>query len=309
MKQTVIWSVLEYVCRLLGVSTGAVLLGVGIDTLLHGQSKSLALYLLDGGFSLGSGLLCQPPPDLLLRVSFLPVLPLTGKWSPVRSRASRGSPCKGTFPRANCRVDQYSAFEAVHLSGLPALKMYNRTAWRSAPLPLCSPWRGSAMHTCWLRAKRRGAFQKFLAYALLSIACFLSPVHVWQVMLPGTQLILTSLAYFLLSKQQKEDTGNGPPEQSSDPHDEAVDEMAEDRSRETSSFHRKFGSLAGRLRSFFQACQRPKAFMASSCLVSRKKPVGLEEQVEEMVLPLGEEPEGLAKESTSETAFILSPQM
>ncbi|KAL7983961.1 hypothetical protein Chor_004501 [Crotalus horridus] len=165
------------------------------------------------------------------------------------------------------------------------------------------------MHTCWLRAKRRGAFQKFLAYALLSIACFLSPVHVWQVMLPGTQLILTSLAYFLLSKQQKEDTGNGPPEQSSDPHDEAVDEMAEDRSRETSSFHRKFGSLAGRLRSFFQACQRPKAFMASSCLVSRKKPVGLEEQVEEMALPLGEEPEGLAKESTSETALILSPQM
>ncbi|XP_039203586.1 transmembrane protein 72 isoform X4 [Crotalus tigris] len=241
MKQTVIWSVLEYVCRLLGVSTGAVLLGVGIDTLLHGQSKSLALYLLISGMAV-------------------------------------------------------SLWEVAYFASLLLISCF-------------VPWRGSAMHTCWLRAKRRGAFQKFLAYALLSIACFLSPVHVWQVMLPGTQLILTSLAYFLLSKQQKEDTGNGPPEQSSDPHDEAVDEMAEDRSRETSSFHRKFGSLAGRLRSFFQACQRPKAFMASSCLVSRKKPVGLEEQVEEMVLPLGEEPEGLAKESTSETAFILSPQM
>lgn len=200
-------------------------------------------YFRDGGFSLGSGVLCQPPSELLLRVSFLPALPLSGKQSPVRSRASRGRPRNVTFPMASCRVDQYSAFEAVQykgilalqvsrnavgywgggvravderpreglagkggdgrekapsspafLSGLPALKLCNvfcrgssrgRMAWRSAPLPLCSPRRGSTMHTCWLRAKRRGAFQKFLAYALLSVACFLSPVHVWQVVFPG----------------------------------------------------------------------------------------------------------------------------
>ncbi|ETE71556.1 Transmembrane protein 72, partial [Ophiophagus hannah] len=166
------------------------------------------------------------------------------------------------------------------------------------------------MDTCWLRAKRRGAFQKFLAYALLSVACFLSPVHVWQVLLPGTLLILTSLAYFLLSKQRKEETGNGPPEESGDPRVEAVGDMPEDRSRQTSSFHRKFGLLAGSLRSFFQACQRPVAFLAPSSVASMRSPADFQEQAEEMALPLRGEPEGSsAKESTSETAFILSAQV
>ncbi|XP_034271671.1 transmembrane protein 72 [Pantherophis guttatus] len=242
MKQTVVWNVLEYLCRLLGISTGAVLLGVGIDTLLQGQFKNLALYLLISGMAVS-----------LWEVAFFASLLLI-----------------------SCFV----------------------------------PRRGSTVDACWLRAKRRGAFQKFLAYALLSIACFLSPVHIWQVVFPGTLLILTSLAYFLLSKQRKEDTGNGAPEERGDHRDEVIDEMPGDRSRQTSSFHPPFSSLAGSLRSFFQACQRPIAFMcSSSSVVSMRKPVDFEEVLEEMALPLRGEPEGLAKESTSETAFILSAQM
>ncbi|KAM6447376.1 transmembrane protein 72 [Liasis olivaceus] len=241
MKQTVFWNVLEYVCRLLGISTGAVLLGVGIDTLLLGQFKSLALYLLISGTAV-----------FLWEVAYFASLLLV-----------------------TCFI----------------------------------PRMGSMMHTCWARAKHRGAFQKFLAYALLSIACFVSPVHVWQVTFPGILLVLTSLAYFLLSKQQKEGTGNGPHEQNRDPCDAVIDELAEDRSRQTSSFHRKFSSFAGYLRSLFKGCRRPNAFMASSSVLSMRKHVDFEEQAEHMTLPLREEPEGLAKESTPETAFILPPQI
>uniref|UniRef100_A0A8C5SUD2 Transmembrane protein 72 n=1 Tax=Laticauda laticaudata TaxID=8630 RepID=A0A8C5SUD2_LATLA len=166
-----------------------------------------------------------------------------------------------------------------------------RATLQPLSLPLGSPLRGSRMDACRLRAKRRGAFQKFLAYALLSVACFLSPVHVWQVLLPGTLLILTSLAYFLLSKHRKEETGNGPPEESGDPRDEAVGEVPEDRRRQTSSCHRKFSPLAGSLRSFFQACQRP--VLAPSSAASMRSPADFEEQAEEMALPLRGEPERL----------------
>ncbi|XP_063160374.1 transmembrane protein 72 [Candoia aspera] len=241
MNQAVFWNVLEYVCRLLGISTGAVLLGVGIDTLLHGQFKSLALYLLIAGMAV-----------------FL--------------------------------------WEVAYFASLLLIACF-------------SPRMGPMVHTCWARAKRRGAFQKFLAYALLSVACFVSPVHVWQVIFPGTLLVLTSLAYFLLSKQQKEATGNGPREQNSDPCDAVIDEMAEDKSRQTSSFRRKFSSLDGYLRSLFKGCKRPDAFLASSSILSVRKQADFEEQVEHMMLPLRGEPEGLAKEGTSETALILSPQM
>ncbi|XP_032082079.1 transmembrane protein 72 [Thamnophis elegans] len=241
MKRTRLWDVLEYLCRLLGLSTGAVLLGVGIETLLEGQFQSLALYLLISGMAV-------------------------------------------------------SLWEVAFLASLLFISCF-------------SPRRGSTMDACWLRAKRQGAFQKFLAYALLSVACFLSPVHIWQVVLPGSLLILTSLAYFLLSKRRKEDPGNGPPEQSGDPGgDGAIDEMAEDGSRQTTSSRRRLCPPAGSLRSFFHACQRPMmAFLASSGVVSVRKPLDSEEE-EQRALPLRGGPEGLAKESTSETALILSAQ-
>ncbi|XP_042192550.1 ras association domain-containing protein 4a isoform X3 [Callorhinchus milii] len=43
-----IWKGLEYTCRVLGISTASVLLGVGIDTGVRGQFTKLAVYLLTG---------------------------------------------------------------------------------------------------------------------------------------------------------------------------------------------------------------------------------------------------------------------
>ncbi|NWI51001.1 TMM72 protein, partial [Calyptomena viridis] len=61
----------------------------------------------------------------------------------------------------------------------------------------------SLAHSCWKRARRPGSFQKFLGYTLLSVACFLHPILVWHVTIPGSMLVLTALAYFLLSKRRK----------------------------------------------------------------------------------------------------------
>uniref|UniRef100_A0A8C6XTM0 Transmembrane protein 72 n=1 Tax=Naja naja TaxID=35670 RepID=A0A8C6XTM0_NAJNA len=202
-------------------------------------------------------------------------------------------------------------FGRVMASAWPRLASLNGSPCFSLSGVAVSLWEGAFVASLLLiPSQRRGAFQKFLAYALLSVACFLSPVHIWQVLLPGTLLILTSLAYFLLSKQRKEETGNGPPEESGDPHGEAVGETPAGRSRQTSSFHCEFGPLAGSLRSFFQACQRPATFLARSSIASLRSPADFQEQAKEMALPLRGKPEGSSpKESTSETAFILSAQV
>ncbi|XP_070607570.1 transmembrane protein 72 isoform X2 [Erythrolamprus reginae] len=235
MEQTTLWKVLEYLCRLLGISTGAGLLGVGLDTLLQGRFTSLALYLLISGMAV----------------------------------------CLWEVP-----------FFASLLFG-----------------PYFAPRRGPTVEACWVRVKRRAAFQKFLSYALLSVACFLSPVHLWQVVLPGTLLILTSLAYFLLSKQRREDLGDGPPEPRGDG---VTGDAAEARSRQASRLHRRCPPLPASLRSFCQACRGPFAFTACSGVLSSRKPLDLEGQAEEMALTLRGDPE--AKESVSETASILSAQ-
>ncbi|XP_078386870.1 transmembrane protein 72 [Cetorhinus maximus] len=46
MAVTRFWAVLDRICRILGIVTAAVLLGVGIDTAVQGQFRKLAAYLL-----------------------------------------------------------------------------------------------------------------------------------------------------------------------------------------------------------------------------------------------------------------------
>ncbi|XP_019344761.1 transmembrane protein 72 isoform X2 [Alligator mississippiensis] len=73
MEHKGLWKTLEYTCRLLGISTAAVLLGVGAETLQQGRFKSLAFYLLFSGAAvtvceasffvsllLGTCFICQP---------------------------------------------------------------------------------------------------------------------------------------------------------------------------------------------------------------------------------------------------------
>nr|XP_060623059.1 transmembrane protein 72 [Anolis sagrei ordinatus] len=121
MRQVTFWIVLEHICRLLGISTGAVLIAVGTDTLLQGKFKSLAVYLIISGIAV--------------------------------------SVCEAA----------YFASLFLAIGSTPKI--------------------GSMKYTCWKQARRRGAFQKFLAYVLLSIACFLHPVLVWHVTIPDLKSI------------------------------------------------------------------------------------------------------------------------
>ncbi|KAM4636808.1 transmembrane protein 72 [Discoglossus pictus] len=59
------------------------------------------------------------------------------------------------------------------------------------------------LYVCLGKTARMGGFQKFLGYGLLSVACFLHPVLVWHVTIPGSMLIITGAAYLLLSKRKK----------------------------------------------------------------------------------------------------------
>uniref|UniRef100_A0A8D2Q3X4 Transmembrane protein 72 n=1 Tax=Varanus komodoensis TaxID=61221 RepID=A0A8D2Q3X4_VARKO len=114
----------------------------------------------------------------------------------------------------------------------------------------CSPGSGSVMHTCRRQARHRGAFQKFLAYILLSVACFIHPVLVWHVTIPGTMLVLTGLAYFLLSKQQKEPAASGQEDRHRGPRGRAETVLGADGPGQKSGF------LAGE-------CRRQRGYLSS----------------------------------------------
>ncbi|XP_010295459.1 PREDICTED: transmembrane protein 72 [Phaethon lepturus] len=134
MRHKAFWSALEYTCRLLGISTAAVLIGVGVETLQRGQFKSLAFYLLFSGVAV--------------------------------------TVCEGFF-------------------------------FISLFLEMCFTYQPDSLaQACWKRARHPGSFQKFLGYMLLSVACFLHPVLVWHVTIPGSMLVLTALAYFLRADER-----------------------------------------------------------------------------------------------------------
>ncbi|XP_053164923.1 transmembrane protein 72 [Hemicordylus capensis] len=226
-----------------------VLIGVGTDTLLQGQFKSLAIYLLFSGIAI--------------------------------------SVCEAAY------------FASLLLTSCSISKM--------RPM----------VHTCWKQARRRGAFQKFLAYLLLSVACFLHPVIVWHVTIPGAMLVLTGLAYFLLSKQQNKTAADGTQGQYSDPCSTAVTMMGADDTAQTYTFPREarrgqHRPLFGCLRSILKGGKKQEAVMNSSPIVSSRRQRHLEEKTVNIILSVkenAEEPESLAEENTSDTAPILAPQV
>ncbi|KAG8434920.1 hypothetical protein GDO86_013041 [Hymenochirus boettgeri] len=135
MKFLVAWAVFEGTCRFLGISTAAVLTGVGIETLQLGQFPSLGYYLL---FCAG--------------ILFV---------------------CEGSF--------------FLHLLLISCFRYQTE----------------HHLYVCLHKTGNMGGFQKFVGYGLLSVACFLHPVLVWHVTIPGTMLIVTGAAYLLLSKKKK----------------------------------------------------------------------------------------------------------
>uniref|UniRef100_A0A8D0NX62 Transmembrane protein 72 n=1 Tax=Sus scrofa TaxID=9823 RepID=A0A8D0NX62_PIG len=235
MKLQGFWAGLEYTCRLLGITTAAVLIGVGTETFFQGQFKSLAFYLL-----------CQP----------------------------------GSLA--------YRAKEKAH----------------------------------WL-----GCFQRFLAYMLLSVACFLHPVLVWHVTIPGSMLIITGLAYFLLSKRKKSKAASevlAPPELYTDPSSSAVSTTGSGDTEQTYTFHGALkegpGSLFIHMKSILKGTRRPNALQHPEALteltlepadsLAKKKQVHFEDSVVRIIPALAEgleDGDSEPEETTSDTTPIIPP--
>ncbi|XP_002722572.2 transmembrane protein 72 isoform X1 [Oryctolagus cuniculus] len=263
MKLQVFWTGLEYTCRLLGITTAAVLIGVGTETLLRGQYKSLAFYLLFIGAAM--------------------------------------SLCEGAY------------FMAQLLA----------VCFR------CQP--GSLAHRAKEKAHWLGCFQKFLAYMLLSVACFLHPVLVWHVTIPGTMLIITAVAYFLLSKRKKkkatpEAPPPPPPEQYTDPSSSAVSTTGSGDTEQTYTFHEALregpGSLFTHVKSILKGTKKPSALQRPDTLTeltlqpadspAKKKQVHFEDNVVRIIPTLAEgleEGDSESEETTSDTTPIIpTPQ-
>ncbi|XP_037659931.1 transmembrane protein 72 isoform X2 [Choloepus didactylus] len=188
----------------------------------------------------------------------------------------------------------------------------------------CPP--GSLAHRARERAHWLGCFQKFLAYVLLSVACFLHPVLVWHVTIPGSMLIVTGLAYFLLSKRKKSKAAPAtltPVEQYTDPSSSVVSTTGSGDTEQTYTFHGALkegpGSLFTHMKSILKGTKQPHALQPPSAVVEltlepaepgAKKQVHFEEKVVKIIPSLGEgldngdsEPE----ETTSDTTPIIPP--
>ncbi|XP_069467251.1 transmembrane protein 72 [Ambystoma mexicanum] len=262
MKAQLYWTAMEGVCRFLGISTAAVLTGVGVETLQQGQFPSLAYYLLFSAVAV--------------------------------------SICEVTF--------------FLHLL-----------------LSLCfSCPSESTLTVCWEKTARMGGFQKFLGYTLLSIACFLHPVLVWHVTIPGTMLIVTGAAYFLLSKKKKQKPVEKESfDQSKEYHDPTATAVSMTQAGDTeqtytfnSSFKERKASLLTQVKSILKvnrektaqkapegAADQPKA---STDNLSKRKQVHFEEKVVQIVPSVAgslEEPDSdVEEETTSDTAPIIPPR-
>ncbi|KAM9197859.1 transmembrane protein 72 [Dugong dugon] len=257
MKLQVFWTVLEYTCRLLGIATAAVLIGVGTETFLRGQFTSLAFYLLFIGTAV--------------------------------------SVCEGAYFMAQLLATCFQ----------------------------CQP--GSLAYRARETALRLGCFQKFLAYLLLSVACFLHPVLVWHVTIPGSMLIITGLAYFLLSKRKKSRAaprGPASPERYTDPSSSAVSTTGSGDTEQTYTFHGALregpGSLFIHVKTILKgtkkvsACQPPDTLMELTLeptdTLAKKKQVHFEEEAVRIIPSLSDgldDGDSEPEETTSDTAPII----
>ncbi|KAM5139558.1 transmembrane protein 72 [Callospermophilus lateralis] len=257
MKLQVFWTGLEYTCRLLGITTAAVLIGVGTETLFQGQYKSLAFYLLFIGAAI--------------------------------------SVCEGAYFVAQLLAICFK----------------------------CQP--GSLAHRAREKTHWLGCFQKFLAYMLLSVACFLHPVLVWHVTIPGSMLIITGLAYFLLSKRKK--TKASPevlasPEQYTDPSSSAMSTTGSGDTEQTYTFHgalkERPGSLFIHMKSILKGTKKPSALQPPDTLMelslesadslTKKKQVHFEDNVVRIIPSLSEgadDEDSEPEETTSDTTPII----
>ncbi|XP_030059037.1 transmembrane protein 72 isoform X1 [Microcaecilia unicolor] len=279
MKHKVYWTVLECICRFLGISTAAVLTGVGVETLLQGRFKSLGYYLL---FSAAAVAICE--------LSFFLHLLLS------------------------------SCFTQCWRTGSRALwkQSSSMVGSEASPTPDSSSCQSeSTMYVCWRKIARLGGFQKFLGYVLLSVACFLHPVLVWHVTIPGTMLVVTGVAYFLLSKQKKlkpTKESSGQTEQYADPTATAVAMTHTGDTEQTYTFNstivEKKASLFHQMGSILRVKKDKLSPKDTEDKVDQKRQVQFQEKVIKIIPSITEsleEQESEPEETTSDTAPIITP--
>ncbi|KFV50930.1 Transmembrane protein 72 [Gavia stellata] len=252
MRHKAFWSALEYTCRLLGISTAAVLIGVGVETLQRGQFKSLAFYLLFSGVAV--------------------------------------TVCEGFF-------------------------------FISLFLEMCFTYEPDSLaQACWKQGRRPGSFQKFLGYTLLSVACFLHPVLVWHVTIPGEEPVLG-----LGVVQMEEERGLSRARQGGDVRGAglvadatvAAPTIAGD-TEQTYTFHgaqrEQHRSLLGHMKSILKGSKdrspAPVAPAQPAALPAPRKQVHFQEKVVQIIPSVSESLEDVeseAEETTSDTTPILTP--
>ncbi|KFQ47590.1 PREDICTED: transmembrane protein 72 [Nestor notabilis] len=246
MRHKAFWSALEYTCRLLGISTAAVLIGVGVETLQRGQFKSLAFYLLFSGVAV--------------------------------------TVCEGCF-------------------------------FISLFLEMCFTYEPDSLaQACWKRARRPGSFQKFLGYTLLSVACFLHPVLIWHVTIPGSMLVLTALAFFSKRRKSAGHKETHPEAgQYVDPSATVAAPTIAGDTEQTYTFHgaqrEQHRSLLGHMKSILKG-SKDRSTAPPAALPAPRKQVHFQEKVVQIIPSVSESFEDMdseAEETTSDTTPILTP--
>ncbi|KFQ91268.1 Transmembrane protein 72, partial [Nipponia nippon] len=247
MRHKAFWSALEYTCRLLGISTAAVLIGVGVETLQRGQFKSLAFYLLFSGVAV--------------------------------------TVCEGVF-------------------------------FISLFLEMCFIYEPDSLaQACWKRARRPGSFQKFLGYMLLSVACFLHPVLVWHVTIPGEEPML---GWGVVQMKEEHGLLGAREGQYVDaPATVAAPTIAGD-TEQTYTFHgaqkEQHRSLLGHMKSILKGSKdrslAPVAPAQPAAPPAPRKQVHFQEKVVQIIPSVSESLEDVeseTEETTSDTTPILTP--
>ncbi|XP_076423800.1 transmembrane protein 72 isoform X2 [Peromyscus maniculatus bairdii] len=162
---------------------------------------------------------------------------------------------------------------------------------------------------------------------LLSVACFLHPVLVWHVTIPGSMLIITGLAYFLLSKRKKRKATPevpAPTEQYTDPSSSIVSTTGSGDTEQTYTFQGALkegpGSFFIHMKSILKGTKKPRVLQAQDTLMelalepadslAKKKQVHFEDNVVRIVPSLTEgldDSDSGPEETASDTTPIIPP--
>ncbi|XP_027504016.1 transmembrane protein 72 isoform X4 [Corapipo altera] len=156
---------------------------------------------------------------------------------------------------------------------------------------------------------------------MLSVACFLHPILVWHVTIPGSMLVLTALAYFLLSKRRKSPGHKEMHPQTGQYVDPSATMAAPTIVGDTEQIYTFHGaqreqhhSLLGHMKSILKGSKdrssAPVTPAQPAAMSVPRKQVHFQEKVVQIIPSVSESLEDMeseAEETTSDTTPILTP--